>query len=65
MFVSGVGGAEKSFLTEAIRAQADAVWNLQGSNSLVCAVAAPTGLAAFTVSGVTLHRLFQLPLSMR
>ena len=28
---------------------------------LLCAIAAPTGLAAFNVGGVTIHRLFQLP----
>ena len=28
----------------------------------LCAVAAPTGLAAFNVGGVTMHRLFQLPI---
>ena len=35
------------------------MWN---SNDLLCAVAAPTGLAAFNVGGVTMHRLFQLPI---
>ena len=44
MFVSGVGGTGKCFLIEAIRAEADAIWNLQSSDSLVCAVAASTGL---------------------
>ena len=29
---------------------------------LECAVAAPTGLAAYNVGGVTVHRLFQLPI---
>ena len=28
----------------------------------MCAIAAPTGLAAFNVGGVTIHRLFQLPI---
>ena len=28
----------------------------------VCAVSAPTGLAAFNVGGVTIHRLLQLPI---
>ena len=27
----------------------------------MCAIAAPTGLAAFNVGGITLHRLFRLP----
>ena len=62
MFVSGVGGTGKSFLIEAIRAQAEAIWSLQNSDALICSVAAPTGLAAFNVGGVTLHRLFQLPI---
>ena len=62
MFVSGVGGTGKSFLIEAVRAQADAMCSFQSCDSLVCAVAAPTGLAAFNVGGVTLHRLFQLPI---
>ena len=58
MFVSGVGGTGKSFLIEAIRDKADSIWD----SELTCAVAAPTGLAAFNVGGVTLHRLFQLPI---
>ena len=28
----------------------------------MCAVTAPTGLAAFNVGGVTIHRLLQLPI---
>ena len=32
------------------------------TGSLVCAVTAPTGLAAFNVGGVTIHRLLQLPI---
>ena len=48
MFVSGVGGTGKSWPSE----------------DLACAIAASTvatGLAAFNVSGTTIHRLFQLP----
>ena len=62
VFVSGVDGTGKSFLFEAIRAQADAIWSLQSYDSLVCTVAAPTGLAAISVGDVTLYRLFQLPI---
>ena len=58
MFVSGVGGTGKSFLIEAIKALVNSLWC---SESLLCGVAAPTGLAAFNVGGVTIHRLFQLP----
>ena len=53
MFFSGVGGTGKSFLIETIRAQVVEIWNQR----LACAVAAPTGLAAFNVGGVTIHRL--------
>ena len=56
MFVSGVGGTGKSFL---IKALVNCIWSLDG---LLCAVAAPTGLAAFNVGDVTIHRLFQLPI---
>ena len=59
MFVSGVGGTGKSFLIEAIKALVISVWPL---DDLVCAIAAPTGLAAFNVGGTTIHRLFQLPI---
>ena len=51
--ISGVGGTGKSFLIEAI------IWQ---SEDLKCAITAPTGLAAFNVGGVTIHRLFQLPI---
>ncbi len=44
---------------EAIKALVTSMWPLDG---LTCAIAAPTGLAAFNVGGVTIHRLFQLPI---
>ena len=56
MFVSG--GTGKSFLIETIRALVDQLWP---SDDLTCAIAAPTGLAAFNVGGTTIHRLLQLP----
>ena len=59
MFISGVGGTGKSFLIEAIKLL---VGNLWTSKKAVVAVAAPTGLAAFNVGGITIHRLFQLPI---
>ena len=52
MFVSGVGGTGKFFLIEAL---VTIIWE---SYDLLCAIAAPTGL---NVGGVTIHRLFQLP----
>ena len=59
VFINGVGGTGKSFLIEALKQLIDGIWT---SDDLTCAVAAPTGLAAFNVGGVTIHRLFQLPI---
>ena len=59
MFFSGVGGTGKSFLIETIQMKVMEIW--KDKESLTCAVAAPTGLAAFNVGGVTIHRLLQLP----
>ena len=59
MFVSGVGGTGKSFLIHALKCLIDSLWQ---TDDLTCAIAAPTGLAAFNVGGVTIHRLFQLPI---
>ena len=58
MFVSGVGGTRKSFLIATIQSLVGHLWP---TDNLTCAVAAPTGLATFNVGGVTIHRLFQLP----
>ena len=38
------------------------IWKDDASNDTICAVAAPTGLAAYNVGGVTVHGLFQLPI---
>ena len=59
MFVSGVGGTGKSFLIAAVKALVDSLWQ---TDDIKCAIAAPTGLAAFNVGGVTMHRLFRLPI---
>ena len=59
MFVSGVGGTGKSFLIHAVKCLKDSLWP---TDYISCAIAAPTGLAAFNVGGVTVHRLFQLPI---
>ena len=59
MFISGVGGTGKSFLIEAIKLLVGKIWL---SKELTVAVAVPTGLAAFSVSSLTIHRLFQLPI---
>ena len=59
MFVTGVAGTGKSFLIETIKAFIAELWP---STDFSCAITAPTGLAAFNVSGMTIHRLFQLPI---
>ena len=59
MFISGVGGKEKSFLIEIIKCFVDSLWKAK-LGELSCAIVAPTGLAAFNVGGLTIHRLFQL-----
>ena len=61
MFISGVGGTGKSFLIQTIQAKVAEIWKDQTSGP-TCVVAAPTGLAAFNIGGVTVHRLFQLPI---
>ena len=61
MFVSGVGGTGKSFLIKTIHALVSQMWECQ-AQSPMCVVTAPTGLAAFNVGGVTIHRLLQLPI---
>ena len=61
MFVSGVGGTGKSFLIHTIRSMVNELWKVN-KDSIRCALAAPTGLAAFNIDGVTVHRLFQLPI---
>ena len=61
MFISGVGGTGKSFLIETIKCFVDSLWKAK-SGELSCAIVAPTGLAAFNVGGLTIHRLFQLPI---
>uniref|UniRef100_A0A1X7SED2 ATP-dependent DNA helicase n=1 Tax=Amphimedon queenslandica TaxID=400682 RepID=A0A1X7SED2_AMPQE len=60
MFISGVGGTGKSFLIEAIKCLVDDIWHSK-SRKIMCLVA-PTGIAAFNVGGLTIHRLFQLPI---
>ncbi len=58
MFVSGVGGTDKSFLIQAVRAFTKATWPHLNNTT---AIAAPTGLAACNVNGITTYQLFNLP----
>ena len=53
-----MGGTGKSFLIKAVKSLIDDMWP---SDDITCAFAAPTGLGAFNAGGVTIHRLFQLP----
>ena len=55
MFVSRVGGTGKSFLIETIRSQVKEIWKDHVGDDTTCAVAAPTGLAAYNVGDVTVH----------
>ncbi|XP_066599997.1 uncharacterized protein [Prorops nasuta] len=55
LYVSGEGGTGKSFLIKAIRC-----WIKKIMKKDVI-VSAPTGIAAFNIDGLTIHRVFQLP----
>ncbi|XP_058798825.1 ATP-dependent DNA helicase PIF1-like [Phymastichus coffea] len=55
LFISGFGGTGKSYLIENL-----VLWNKLKRNKNT-AVAAPTGIAAFNIQGLTVHRLLQLP----
>ena len=55
MFVSGCGGTGKSYLIKTLKLWVNSVTGKD------VAVTAPTGIAAFNVSGLTIHRLLQLP----
>ena len=58
LFISGAGGTGKSFLISVLRRWVQHTFD----NPLAVAVSAPTGIAAFSVRGVTVHRLLQLPI---
>ncbi|XP_066600982.1 ATP-dependent DNA helicase pif1-like [Prorops nasuta] len=55
LYVSGEGGTGKSFLIKTIRC-----WIKKIMKKDVI-VSAPTGIAAFNIDGLTIHRVFQLP----
>ena len=55
MFISGAGGTGKSFLIETIKCFVDSLWKAK-PGELSCATVALTGLAAFNVGGLTIHR---------
>ena len=62
MFVSGVGGTGKSFSIETLRNKVKEIWKHHVGDDTTCAVAAPTGLTAYNVGEMTVHRLLQLPI---
>ncbi|XP_067215692.1 uncharacterized protein [Linepithema humile] len=55
LYVSGEGGTGKSFLIKTVTC-----WIKQNLEKDT-AVSAPTGIAAFNIDGLTVHRLLQLP----
>ena len=59
IFVSGVGGTGKSLLIHVLKSLIHLIWPL---SDLLCAVAVPTGLAAFNDGGMDIHSIFQLPI---
>ena len=55
--------AQENHFIETVRSQVKNIWKGDLSkDTTTCVVAAPTGLAAYNVGGVTVHRLFQLPI---
>ena len=55
-------GTGKSFLIDTICSKLNAIYGKASSNpGWVVAVLAPTGLAAFNINGMTIHRFFKLP----
>ncbi|XP_067205359.1 uncharacterized protein [Linepithema humile] len=57
LYVSGEGGTGKSFLIETIKH-----W-IKINLKKTTAISAPTGIAAFNIDGLTIHRMFQLPVT--
>ena len=59
LFVSGAGGTGKSRIIDVL--QRSVCNKLATKSTLAVVVTAPTGLAAFNISGSTIHRTFCLP----
>ncbi|KYN27890.1 DNA repair and recombination protein pif1, mitochondrial [Trachymyrmex cornetzi] len=57
LYVSSEGGTGKSFLIETIKH-----W-IRIHLGKTIAISAPTGIAAFNIDGLTIHRMFQLPVT--
>jgi DNA replication protein DnaC len=60
MFITGGGGTGKSYVLRAINEMINRYTDRRG-----CLVCAPTGVAAFNVSGRTLHGAFSIPVDQK
>uniref|UniRef100_A0A1X7VK13 ATP-dependent DNA helicase n=1 Tax=Amphimedon queenslandica TaxID=400682 RepID=A0A1X7VK13_AMPQE len=49
-------GTGKSFLIVAKKCLLDDIWHPK-SGEIMCAIVAPTGIAAFNVGGLTIHKI--------
>ena len=59
MFCSGVGGTGKSYLIHAIKSYVTEIFDKP------VAIMAPTGIAAASINGMTVHRLLHMPVQLR
>jgi hypothetical protein len=62
-FCSGVAGTGKSFLIKAICDQVRLKYKKLDDPSWTVVIVAYTGLAAYNINGITIHRFFKLPVS--
>ena len=63
IFILPFKGTGKSFLMDTICKKLNATYqNPENPNGWIVAVLAPTGLAAYNVNGLTIHRFFKLPI---
>ena len=67
-FISGPGGVGKSHVIELLKNDTVRFFRYLPSveqKDILCLVCAPTGTAAFNVSGMTIHSTFLIPINMR
>ena len=67
-FISGPGGVGKSHVIELLKNDTVRFFRYLPSveqTDILCLVCAPTGTAAFNVSGMTIHSTFLIPINMR
>jgi DNA replication protein DnaC len=58
LFISGPGGTAKSHLIKVLR---EYIMRVSTPNRVSCMVTAPTGVAAFNIRGITIHKALCLP----